>query len=52
VVRHLGVSSATAYQYLAILESDGVLQEVTGRQRGRRYIAREILSAIEDAELV
>lgn len=52
VVQHLGVSSATAYQYLAMLESDGVLQEVTGRQRGRRYMAREILSAIEEAELV
>lgn len=51
VVQQLDVSSATAYQYLATLEHDGVLQEITGRQRGRRYMAREILHAIEDSEL-
>ena len=51
VIEQLNVSSATAYQYLATLENDGVLQEITGRQRGRRYVAREILHAIEDFEL-
>ncbi|HOU13844.1 MAG TPA: Fic family protein [Anaerolineae bacterium] len=50
VINQLDVSSATAYQYLAQLEDDGILQEVTGRKRGRRYVAREILDVIEDAE--
>ncbi len=50
LINQLDVSSATAYQYLAQLEDDGVLQEVTGRKRGRRYVAREILDVIEDTE--
>ncbi|HQE91948.1 MAG TPA: Fic family protein [Anaerolineae bacterium] len=50
VINQLDVSSATAYQYLAQLEDDGVLQEITGRKRGRRYVARKILDVIEDTE--
>jgi Fic family protein len=45
-VAQLDVSTATAYQYLATLEDDGILKEVTGRQRGRRYEAHEIMDAI------
>jgi len=47
VTESLQVSSATAYQYLATLEEDGVLQETTGRKRGRRYLAHEIWDIIE-----
>jgi Fic family protein len=50
VINQLDVSSATAYQYLAQLEDDGILQEITGRKRGRRYVAREILDVIEETE--
>ncbi len=48
LVKRLEVSSATAYQYLDLLEKDGILEEVTGRKRGRRYMAREIMSVIEE----
>ncbi|MBN2002313.1 MAG: Fic family protein [Anaerolineae bacterium] len=47
VVKGLEVSSATAYQYLSLMEKDGILKEVTGRKRGRYYIAHEIMRIIE-----
>ena len=47
VVQRLGVSSATAYQYLALMEKHGILRETTGRKRGRRYAAFEILRIVQ-----
>lgn len=46
LVQKLGVSSATAYQYLAMMEKQGTLKEITGRKRGRRYVAHEIMDVI------
>lgn len=48
VLKRLKVSSATAYQYLALMERDGILNEITGRKRGRRYMAREVIDIIEE----
>ncbi len=48
VIKGLGVSSATAYQYLSLMKKDGILKEVTGRKRGRYYIAHEIMHIVEE----
>jgi len=48
VVKELDVSSATAYQYLSLMEKDGILKEVTGRKRGRYYTAHEIIRISEE----
>jgi Fic family protein len=44
----LGVSAPTARKTLATLETAGVLKELSGRQRGRVYLADGILAAIDD----
>ena len=46
----LGVTAPTARQALAQLMKEGVLEEITGRTWGRIYVARPILSALEQAE--
>jgi len=38
-----GMSSATGYKLLADLESLGILQEVTGAQRGKLYVFKDYL---------
>lgn len=43
-----GVSDPTARKTLAILERAGLIEEITGRAWGRRYLARGVLAAIED----
>lgn len=43
----LGTSKPTARQALAVLEANGMLQEVTGGNWGRVYLASPILLAIE-----
>jgi len=47
-VRVLNVTAPTARQTVALLQSEGLLEEVTGRSWGRIYLARPILRAIED----
>jgi Fic family protein len=46
--RVLAVTDPTARQAIARLQSEGLLEEVTGRSWGRIYLARPILEAIED----
>jgi len=43
----LGVSDPTARAALAELEQAGLIQETSGRQWGRQYLARGVLKAIE-----
>ncbi len=43
----LKVSNPTARQAVALLEQQGLLEEITGRAWGRVYLARPILEAIE-----
>jgi Fic family protein len=45
----LGVSDPTARAALAELEQAGLIQEHSGRQWGRQYIARGVLRAIENS---
>jgi len=45
----LGVSNPGARQAIGVLAEHGVLEEVTGRSYGRRWVARDILRAIEGA---
>lgn len=45
--RLLAVSDPTARQAIKTLEAAGVLEEVTGRSWGRIYVARAILTTIE-----
>ena len=44
----LDVSAPTARKTLVALEAAGVLKELSGRQRGRLYLADGILAAIDD----
>src|SRR5262245_13933731 len=46
--RLLEVTPPTARQAIALLEAEGVLEEVSGRSWGRIYLARTILEAFED----
>ena len=43
----LGVSNPTARQAVAVLEENGIIKEVSGREWGRLYLAKSILSAVE-----
>lgn len=43
----LGVSDATAYNAIGQLRREGVLEEVTGKQRNREYRAAEIFEIVE-----
>lgn len=47
-VQILQVSNPTARQAVALLQSEGLIEEITGRSWGRLYLARPILRAIED----
>lgn len=44
----LGVTPPTARQAIALLEAEGVLEEVTGRSWGRVYLARTVLETFEE----
>jgi Fic family protein len=48
VADRLDVSTQTAYNAIERLESDGVLEEVTGKDRGREYRASDIFGALGD----
>ena len=43
----LQVSNPTARQTVGLLESEGVLEEITGKSWGKLYLARPILQIIE-----
>ena len=47
--RLLKVSYPTARQAVAVLQSEGLLEEITGRSWGRLYLARPVLEAIENS---
>jgi Fic family protein len=47
VKKTLKVTDPTARAALGVLESAGLIQEVTGRRWGRQYLARGVLKAIE-----
>jgi Fic family protein len=42
----LGVTAPTARNVIAVLETAGILREVTGRPWGRRYAAEPILEIL------
>jgi Fic family protein len=46
--RLLNVSYPTARQAVAVLQGEGLLEEITGRSWGRLYLARPVLEAIEN----
>ena len=43
----LDIERSTAYRAIESLESDGVLEEVTGKQRNKEYRAKEIFDILE-----
>jgi len=44
---HLDVSRRTAYKVVDDLESDGLIEEVTGKERGKEYKAVEVFDILE-----
>jgi len=47
VATMLDIERSTAYRAIADLEADGVLEEVTGKQRNKEYRAKEIFDILE-----
>jgi len=47
VATMLDIERSTAYRAIADLEADGVLDEVTGKQRNKEYRAKEIFDILE-----
>ena len=43
----LDVEHSTAYRAIADLEAEGVLEEVTGKQRNKEYRAKEVFDILE-----
>jgi len=43
----LGISFEAARRLVALLEGEGVLEEITGRRRNRVYAAREIMQILQ-----
>lgn len=48
VSKHLRVSHQAAAKHVGRLVHAGVLEEITGRERNRVFLAREVLSAVDD----
>jgi len=46
--KHLGVSAPTATRTIRLLETARMLEEDTGREWGRVWLARPILKAVEE----
>jgi Fic family protein len=46
-VEYLDVSRRTAYKVVDDLESDGIIEEVTGKERGKEYKAVEVFDILE-----
>lgn len=47
LVEYLDVSRRTAYKVVADLESDGLIEEVTGNERGKEYKAVDVFNILE-----
>ncbi|KZN23153.1 cell filamentation protein Fic [Haladaptatus sp. R4] len=47
LVEYLGVSRRTAYKIVDDLEADGLIEEVTGKQRGKEYKAVDVFDILE-----
>ena len=47
LVEYLDVSRRTAYQVVDDLESDGLIEEVTGKERGKEYKAVEVFDILQ-----
>jgi Fic family protein len=47
LVEYLDVSRRTAYKVVDDLESDGLIEEVTGKERGKEYKAVEVFDILE-----
>jgi Fic family protein len=47
LVEYLGVSRRTAYKVVDDLEADGLIEEVTGKQRGKEYKAVDVFNILE-----
>jgi Fic family protein len=43
----LGIERSTAYRAIDTLENEGVLEEVTGKQRNKEYRAKEVFDILE-----
>jgi hypothetical protein len=43
----LGISFEGARRLVALLEGEGVLEEITGRRRNRAYAAQEIMQILQ-----
>jgi Fic family protein len=50
--RTIGKTTPTASTLINTLQARGILEEVTGKQRGRIYVVRRILAIIERAESI
>jgi len=47
LVEYLDVSRRTAYKVVDDLESDGLIEEVTGKERGKEYKAVEVFDILQ-----
>jgi Fic family protein len=47
VAERLDIEQSTAYRAIDALQDEGVLEEVTGKQRNKEYRAREIFEILE-----
>lgn len=45
-MEYLGVSRRTAYKVVEDFESDGLIEEVTGKERGKEYKAIEVFDIL------
>ena len=48
MARRLALTDPPVYAAVRRLEEIGILEEVTGRQRGKLYVYREYLSLLDD----
>lgn len=46
-MEYLGVSRRTAYKVVEDFESDGLIEEVTGKKRGKEYKAVDVFDILE-----
>jgi sugar-specific transcriptional regulator TrmB len=46
-VEYLDVSRRTAYKVVDDLESNGLIEEVTGKERGKEYKAVEVFDILQ-----
>lgn len=44
--KRLNVTYSSAQKYIEVLVREGILQEITGRNRNRVYIAKEVMEIL------